>query len=100
MTESRDGFYIIYECDLHESRDSIIVKAILTDEDEAIAHYARIESAYLASDDGEGWQLRLGYLPKDHDKQSDGDILRQMEDVTPIIWSPTEVIKWHPAIAE
>ena len=83
MPERRDGFYLIYECDGHCYYDSMVIKAILTKESQAIAHYTRIESAYPAN--GAGWRVKMGFLPKDHDMQDDGDILRQLEDVTPVI---------------
>ena len=74
-----DGFYIIYEANALLCLSSIVIKGIGVSRDMAIASFSRLQKEYTESD---GWTLRLGWLPQDHEMEEDGNILRDMVDLT------------------
>lgn len=76
-------YYIIYEIDAWGTLNTAVIKAILQNEATAIAVYRQLEARYNATPDSDGWQFKMGYLAHDHEMADDGNILRQIEDVTP-----------------
>lgn len=76
-------YYVIYECDAYMTYDSMVIKAILIDSAQAAKAYMAMHSSYMKDDDNSGWQLKMGYLAHDHEMRDDGNILRELEDVTP-----------------